>query len=151
MGFSSIQFLHYRNLKNAKISVDAPIIYLIGENGQGKTNFIEGIYYLCFGSSFRTRINERVIKTDEEYAFVKGTYKSSDDIDREIRIQIFKNKKKEIKVDNKIIDDRKKIIQNIPCIIFSHDDMIFVKGSPERKRWFINQTLSLLNQILLIF
>jgi DNA replication and repair protein RecF len=143
MGFSEIQFLHYRNLKDAKISVDAPVIYLIGENGQGKTNFIEGIYYLCFGSSFRTRINDRVIQTDHDHALIKGSYTSSDNLMREVKVNIFKNKKKEIKVDNKIIDDRKKIIQNIPCIVFAHDDMIFVKGAPERKRWFLDQTLSL--------
>ena len=143
MGISYIQFFNYRNIKNSKVSLAAPIIYLIGENGQGKTNFIEGIYYLCFGSSFRTRINERIIKKNENHAVLKGSFISSDNLQREIQVQLFKNKKKEIKVDNKSIDDRKEIIHNIPCIIFSHEDMIFIKGPPEKKRWFINQTLSL--------
>ncbi|MBN2531720.1 MAG: DNA replication/repair protein RecF [Spirochaetales bacterium] len=149
MGFSSIRFLHYRNLKDSEIPVHSPVVFLIGENGQGKTNFIEGLYYLCFGSSFRTRINERIIKNGEDFAFLTGTFFFPDNIESTVSVQIFKNKNKEIKVDNKLINDRKEIIQNIPCIAFSHDDMIFVKGPPEQKRWFLNQTLSLFEPVFI--
>ncbi|MBN2444315.1 MAG: DNA replication/repair protein RecF, partial [Spirochaetales bacterium] len=58
-------------------------------------------------------------------------------------VRIHRNSKKEIIVDSKRIEDRKELVKNSPCILFSHDDMVFVKGSPERKRWFLNQTLSL--------
>lgn len=149
MGFFSIRFFQYRNLKDAEVLIHAPVIFLIGENGQGKTNFIEGLYYLCFGSSFRTRINERIIKNGKDFAFLAGTFLSQDNIESRISVQIFKNKKKEIKVDNKLIDDRKEIIQNIPCIVFSHDDMIFIKGPPEQKRWFLNQTISLFEPVFI--
>jgi DNA replication and repair protein RecF len=149
MGFSKIRFLHYRNLKDAEVTIDAPVIFLIGENGQGKTNFIEGIYYLCFGSSFRTRRNERIIKKGKDFAFLTGTYYTSEKEMSTISIQVFKNKKKEIKLDKKIINDRKSIIQNIPCIVFSHDDMIFIKGPPDQKRWFINQTISLFEPVFI--
>jgi DNA replication and repair protein RecF len=125
------------------------VVFLIGENGQGKTNFIEGIYYLCFGSSFRTRINERIIKNNENFAYITGSFLSCSDMESTISVQILKNKKKEIKVDNKIVNDRKTIIQNIPCIVFSHDDMIFIKGPPEQKRWFLNQTISLFEPVFI--
>jgi DNA replication and repair protein RecF len=51
--------------------------------------------------------------------------------------------KKEIRVNDKPVKDRKELVSNIPCIIFSHEDIGFVNGPPERRRWFFNQTMSL--------
>ena len=54
MGFRSVRFYNYRNLRDSEIVIDAPEVFLIGENGQGKTNFVESLYLVSFGSSFRT-------------------------------------------------------------------------------------------------
>jgi DNA replication and repair protein RecF len=51
--------------------------------------------------------------------------------------------KKRIEKNGKTITDRKDIINTIPCVLFCHDDMHFAVGSPERRRWFIDQTLSM--------
>ena len=43
MGFESVRFYDYRNLINAQVQLSAQEVFLIGENGQGKTNFIESM------------------------------------------------------------------------------------------------------------
>ena len=45
--------------------------------------------------------------------------------------------------NGKTIYDRKDLINTMPCILFCHDDMDFVTGDPGRKRFFIDQSLSL--------
>jgi DNA replication and repair protein RecF len=50
---------------------------------------------------------------------------------------------KQILFNDKPVSDRKELIQNIPCIVFSHGDIAFVSGSPDMQRHFFNQTLSL--------
>jgi len=149
MGFTSIRVFNFRNLKNGRIILDAPEIFLIGENGQGKTNYIEALYLLCFGSSFRTKRDKIMINNSKDIAMVQGTVCTEQDGNMEITIKIARSGKKEIKINSKLIKDRKEIIKNIPCIVFSHSDMEFVIGSPNKRRWFFNQTLSLFNTMFI--
>ena len=44
-------------------------------------------------------------------------------------------------VDGKKIEDRKTLLETIAPIVFCHDDMDFVSGAPERRRWFFDQSL----------
>lgn len=143
MGFNRISLYNFRNIKNAEINVDSKNVVLIGNNGQGKTNFLESIYFLCFGSSFRVRKDKFLVKNNEDEMSVSGSY-FKDNYENKIKIYLVKNGKK-ILFNDKQIKDRKEIINNIPCIIFSHDDINYVKGKPDRKRRFFNQTMSLNN------
>ena len=146
MGFTSVTVYNYRNLTDAEVDVDAPEVFLIGENGQGKTNFLESIYLLCYGSSFRTRTDREIIKIGRNTMSVKG--ESVTDSDNSVGVQIEAGKKR-IHLNGKSISDRKQLIEHVPCIIFCHDDIDFVSGPPERRRWFFNQTMSLYNPLFI--
>ena len=154
MSFFSVSTYNFRNLENSQVNTNEKNIFLIGDNGQGKTNFLEAVYVLCFGNSFRTKIDSLFIKEDEKEMSVKGVYdeKKADDTDAAISaetvikntifLSIVKNKKTII-LNEKKVKDRKEIIYNIPCVVFSHDDIYFVNGTPDRRRTFFNQTISL--------
>src|SRR6056297_101754 len=74
MGFTSISTYSYRNLQNQRVSLKARRIFLVGENGQGKSNFLEAVYLLSYGSSFRTnRENELITHGTREMA-LNGRY-----------------------------------------------------------------------------
>ncbi len=149
MAFNKIRFYNFRNLKNTEILLNAKEIFLIGDNGQGKSNFIEGIYLSCFGSSFRTHINNRLITNNTDTGLINASFKYQDDIDKEITLKLTRNKKKEILVNSKKLKDRKELISNIPCIVFSHDDMEYISGSPKKRRFFFNQTMVLTDAVFL--
>lgn len=142
MGFLFLRLYRFRNLRDETIDLDAPEIFLLGQNGQGKTNLLEAIYLLCFGSSFRTRIDAQLCRDGSQEMSVFGRYRlpSEDENTLQVRIQ---NKSKQILFNDKPVADRKELIQNIPCIVFSHGDIAFVSGSPDMQRHFFNQTLSL--------
>ena len=146
MGFTSVQLFNYRNLADKRIDVDADEIFLVGENGQGKTNFLESIYLLCYGSSFRTKKDKELIRIGEKDMSVRGS--SVTDIENDVQLRI-EGGKKQIQLNGKKITDRKQLLQHLPCIIFSHDDIEFVSGVPERRRWFFNQTMSLYNPLFI--
>ncbi|MDD1748491.1 MAG: AAA family ATPase, partial [Methanothrix sp.] len=55
MGFEGLRFFNFRNLNDAELSLGAREIFLVGENGQGKTNLLEAVHLLCLGSSFREK------------------------------------------------------------------------------------------------
>jgi DNA replication and repair protein RecF len=74
---------------------------------------------------------------------VKGEFFDHNNMKKDIIIRLSKNKAKEIVVDDKKVIDRKELIQNIPCVVFSHSDMQIIIGPPYLQRRFFNQTLSI--------
>ncbi len=145
LSLKAINFRNFTNLDNFKIDESIRDIYLVGNNGQGKTNLLEAIYYVCFGSSFRTNYNKRLIQNNKKEAYLFSEITDDDNQKRTISVKLFENKGKEIRIDSKTVNDRKILIQNTACIVFTHEDMVFINGSPDKKRWFINQTTSLVN------
>jgi len=143
MGFNCFRPFNFRNLEDKEVNLNSPSVFFIGRNGQGKTNFIEGIYNLCFGASFRTNYDQRMIKEGKELSKIQGTFDQDKELNIDISVKLSRKSKKEIRIDSKRIHDRKELIEKIPCIIFSPEDLSFINGPPERRRWFFNQTLSL--------
>ena len=62
MPFLSLSTYNFRNLKNDKIDLLSKEVYFVGENGQGKSNLLEALYYSAYGSSFRTHTDSQIIK-----------------------------------------------------------------------------------------
>ncbi len=141
MIFESINFYGFRNIVNDEIRLSGKNIYLVGENGQGKTNFLESIYLLCVGSSFRTKNDSLFIKSGSKDMSISGFF-LEDNIKRNIKLKIEGGRKK-ISIDDKNIRDRKQLLSDFSCIAFTHDDINFVTGPPAMRRLFINQTISL--------
>jgi DNA replication and repair protein RecF len=145
MFFSFLRTTNFRNLSDAQTFTAAKDIFLVGENGQGKTNFLEALYFCAYASSFRsTRDSElarNVFYQNGEKDF-SATVKIEQSINDEILVK-FEKGKKSILINGKNTVDRKELLSIAPCIVFCHEDMEFVSGSPERRRWFFDQTLSL--------
>jgi DNA replication and repair protein RecF len=146
MGFLSIGSRHFRNLSAGEVMLEAPEVFLVGENGQGKTNFLEAVYLLAYGGSFRAAADQRMIRHQEEEALVRGRF-GFEGVDREVAVRLQQQGGKEIRVDGKAVRDRLQLIENIPCILFSHHDLEIVSGSPEMRRRFFNQVLGLFDPL----
>jgi DNA replication and repair protein RecF len=121
-------------------------IFLIGENGQGKSNFLEAVYFCSFASSFRGASDKELVcaETNEcsVQAFFCDSVLENPTFNNDILIKI-QNDKKSILIDGKNINERKELLYLSPSIIFCHEDMRFITGSPEQRRWFFDQNLCL--------
>lgn len=143
MGFDSVKISHFRNLEEQTVDISSREIYLVGENGQGKTNFLELLYFLCYGSSFRNKNDKMLIKEGEDSFHLSGRFKHSDDfISSRVDVHL-DDKGKKIRLNGKSVSDRKDILAHMPCIVFCHNDLYFVNGNPEKKRIYLDQCLSL--------
>jgi len=146
MAFSSLRIVSFRNLGDAEIDLKGKDIFLIGENGQGKTNFLEALYFVSYGSSFRGVRDSELLRTgDRDFS---AAVKLEDSAYSGITV-FLKDGKKNIVLDGKKIEDRKDLLSVAPCIVFCHEDMEFVSGAPERRRWFFDQTQSLCDPLYL--
>ena len=57
---------NFRNLKNDTIDLSNREVYFVGENGQGKSNILESLYYSSYGVSFRTHTESQIIKKNQK-------------------------------------------------------------------------------------
>ena len=138
----SVSFVNYRNLQNSTINLLSKEIYFVGENGQGKSNLLESIYYSAYGNSFRTRADAEVATKGFSNFSIKTLYRLENGSTENISI-FFENGKKKIDKNGKWIKDRKELINTMPCVLFCHDDLEFAVGEPERRRFFVDQCLSM--------
>lgn len=139
-------FYNFRNLKNDTIDLSSREVYFVGENGQGKSNILESLYYSAYGISFRTHVDSQIIKNGEKNFSINSVYRRNENDIQKISV-IYENNKKRIEKNGKRVQDRKEIINTIPCILFCHDDMRFATGEPEARRFFIDQSLTLYDSI----
>ena len=146
MYISSLRTAFFRNLADAEVFTGAKDIFLVGENGQGKTNFLEALYFCAYGSSFRGVKDSEIARNGEKD--FSAEIKTTEMPDNKVLVKVEKGKKSVI-INDKRIEDRKDLLYVMPCIIFCHEDMEFISGSPEQRRWFFDQVLSLYDPVYL--
>jgi DNA replication and repair protein RecF len=154
MAVFSLRTVAFRNLADGEINTAAKDVFLVGENGQGKTNFLEALYFCSYASSFRgvqdknmARGGEEAFSASAELGFLQTPETAALSPGR-ITVIVEKSRKT-ISLDGKKIEDRKDLLEVVPCVAFCHEDMEFVSGNQERRRWFFDQTQSLYDPVYL--
>jgi DNA replication and repair protein RecF len=146
VSFAFLRTLAFRNLVDAETDLRGKDIFLVGENGQGKSNFLEALYFCSYASSFRGSKDKELVKTGEKDC--SANLSIIDALYSNVSVA-FKGQKKYIVLDGKRVEDRKDLLSVAPAVVFCHEDMEFVAGSPERRRWFFDQTRSLWDPLYL--
>ena len=145
MYIKNIELKNFRNYDNQSIDFINGINLFVGDNANGKTNIIESIYVSAFGKSYRTTKDIELIKFDKEYSRVELNY-SKDDINKKIEVFIDLSNKKYIKQDEIKIKKLSEHVGEILIVIFSPDSLDIVKGSPAKRRSFIDMICSQLSK-----
>ncbi|MBU4314275.1 MAG: AAA family ATPase, partial [Actinobacteria bacterium] len=84
MYLKKLELKNYRNYSQVNLNFDKNTILILGNNGNGKTNLLESIYYLSTGKSHRTYSQDEIIKWGSDYSKVKALVGSekNDELDR---------------------------------------------------------------------
>ena len=147
MPFKRARFVSYRNLEDSEVAVDAERVFLIGENGQGKTNFLEALYYLCYGASFRGLVDAQIPSAGSSSFGLQAQWTGGSGapaLDEEISIRV-DGSSKDIRLNGKPLKDRKELVFHSPAVVFCHEDFTFAAGDPERRRFFFDQCAGMLS------
>jgi DNA replication and repair protein RecF len=144
--FAALRTIAFRNLRDAEVETCGKDVFLVGENGQGKTNFLESVYFCSYASSFRGVRDGELVRNGGKDCAVLARLEGS--LYNRLGVK-YENARKSIDIDGKRLDDRKELLQIVPCIVFCHEDMEFVAGTPEDRRRFFDQTQSLYDLVYL--
>ncbi|HLM61691.1 MAG TPA: AAA family ATPase, partial [Pyrinomonadaceae bacterium] len=99
MLLESLEAQNFRNLQG-EMQFGKNLNIIFGENGQGKTNWLEAIYLLATTKSFKTARLQEAIKFGEELAIVRGAVHQGENIDRTLQVALQGNTKT-LSVNNK--------------------------------------------------
>lgn len=140
MYIKNIELYNFRNYENIKVDFNRNVNLLLGDNAQGKTNLLEGIYLTSIGKSFRTVRDADLVKFGENSAKIKAEA-VKEYFDTAVEIVIKKDAKKSVKKDGVHIKKTSDLLENILIVIFSPEDLKIVKDEPEKRRKFIDREL----------
>jgi DNA replication and repair protein RecF len=144
---SALALRHFRNLRNQELEVPAEGVALIGDNAQGKSNFLEAIYYLETLRSFRGARDAQMVAFGEDVFRVVGTTEAESDEERR-GAQVAaafqrKGKRKKVTIDGSEPDRLSDALGHLSAVIFSPADIDLVSGGPSERRRFLDIVLSL--------
>ena len=144
MYIKEIELKDFRNYKELKVSFSRNVNIFLGNNAQGKTNLLEGIYLNAMARSFKTSRDKEMIRFGEEFCRI-NTISVIDDEEQKTEIIIAKNGKKAVKLDGIKIKKTSELLDRIFIIVFSPEDLKIVKDEPEKRRRFIDRELCQIN------
>ena len=140
MYISELELENFRNYEHLKVSFSRDINIFLGENAQGKTNLLEGIYLNAVARSFKTTRDREMIRFGEEYCKVRAVAHYDDD-EHISEIVISQGGAKAVKVDGVKISKTSELLDRLHIIVFSPEDLKIVKDEPGKRRGFINREL----------
>lgn len=156
MLLESLEVQNFRNLQGV-INCGHNLNIIFGENGQGKTNWLEAIYLLATTKSFKTAKLQDSINFGEELAIIRGKVKQSEEIHRTLQVALQGNTKT-LSVNNKK-ETVTRYLSELHAFVFNADQLEIVRGLPDARRRFLDagitaiyppfvQTLSDYNRVI---
>ena len=132
----------FRNLEHVEITPPADGLVVIGDNGQGKTNLLESIYYLQILRSARGARDQDVVRFGAEGFHIAATIET--DTRHEVGVGFERaGKRKRVRVDGVIPERMSHALGALPAVMFSPADVDLIIGPPSVRRRFLDIVLAL--------
>lgn len=140
MNIQKLKFSHFRNYDSASFSFEPACIHvLFGRNAQGKTNILEGIYYLSHLRSFRTQKTSSLIEHGQE-AFAIECLAERNGRSEDLRVYVQEHKKRLFRYGSPV-SAASSFVGTVNAILFCPDDLNLFSSSPARRRQFMDMEL----------
>ncbi|MEA5410572.1 DNA replication and repair protein RecF, partial [Synechococcus sp. BA-120 BA3] len=128
---------HFRNIDGLQLSLEAPRLLVIGSNGQGKSNLLEGVELLTSLRSHRCSIDRDLIGHGHPWSRLSALTDGADSLQLELRRsggrQAFRNGKR--------LERQLDLIGPLRCVGFSALDLDLVRGEPALRRQWLDRVV----------
>ena len=144
-----IQLYQFKNYTQQKFAFGQRIVGICGNNGLGKTNLLDTIYYICFTKSYFSRADT----LNAHYGMQGFRLEAVADKQQQsfhIVCVLRENNRKEIVVNEELYKRFSAHIGKFPCVMIAPDDVELITGSSEERRRFTDTILSQLNAAYLL-
>lgn len=148
MYLQRLKLANFKNYTDADLTFDNNVNCLVGDNGVGKTNLLDAVYYLSFCKSYFNPLDNQNIRTGAPFFAIHGTYQIGD-----AQIQAsctFQDGQKKMRWDGKACRSFSEHIGRVPLVMVSPNDQQFITGGSDLRRKFIDGVISQVNRDYLL-
>lgn len=141
MHLSSLNIVDYKNIEQADLVFAPKINCLVGENGMGKTNVLDAIYYLSFCKSAFNTIDSQNIRHEAQFALLQGQYElqgATEQITCGLKRGAPKQFRRNKKAYQRLLDH----IGLLPLVMVSPQDSVLITGGSEERRRFVDGVIA---------
>ena len=142
MILKKLSILNYKNIEQADLDLSPKMNCFIGQNGMGKTNLLDAIYYLSFCKSATNPIDSQVMRHEAEFFVVQGLYESEQGDEEDIYCGMKRRQKKSFKRNKKAYQRFSEHVGFIPLVMVSPSDNELILGGSEERRRFMDVAIA---------
>jgi len=148
MHIKKLSLINFKNYTDVSFLLHTKLNCFVGNNGEGKTNLLDSIYYLCMCKSYFTGNDLYSIRNDEEFMIIQANF-SRNEKEEEIYCGLQRNKKKQFRRNKKEYQRLNDHIGLFPVVMVSPSDSQLISEGSEERRKYINSVISQYNKIYL--
>ena len=137
-----ISILNYKNLEQVELDFSSKMNCFIGQNGMGKTNLLDAVYYLSFCKSATNPIDSQNMMHHRDFFVIQGFYETEAGDTEEIYCGMKRRQKKQFKRNKKEYTRLSDHIGFIPLVMVSPSDAELISGGSEERRRFMDVVIS---------
>lgn len=137
-----ISILNYKNLEQVELSFSPKLNCFFGQNGMGKTNLLDAVYFLSFCKSAGNPIDSQNICHDADFFVIQGFYEAADGTPEEIYCGMKRRQKKQFKRNKKEYTRLSDHIGFLPLVMVSPPDSELIAGGSDERRRFMDVVIS---------
>lgn len=142
MYLKQLRLNNFKNYRESEFVFSPKINCIVGNNGEGKTNVLDAIYYLSFCKSYFNPIDSQNILHDADFFAINGQYELVSESPDTVSCQLKRNQKKKFKRNQKEYDRLADHIGLIPLVMISPYDRDLINDGSELRRKYIDGVIS---------
>ena len=132
----------FRNIQLQEIDFSPNINCISGNNGEGKTNLLDAIYYMSMTKSAFASSDKFNFRHGTEEFSLAGTYRMPNGLSSRFALKMGVKGEKKVKRDDKFYQKVSEHVGVLPVVMVSPADVSMVSESGDERRRFVNAVLS---------
>lgn len=140
MSLTKLKLTQFKNYKELSFDINQSVVCFVGENGEGKTNLLDAIYYTCIGKSYFNSVEKQNMMHQTDFFRIESQIHNS-----LIEITYPNQGKKKIKKDKIEYERLADHLGFAPVSFIAPDDNMIILGGSEIRRRFFNSSISQFN------
>jgi DNA replication and repair protein RecF len=141
MHIRTLSLVNFKNFEEVSLNLNQKLNCFVGNNGEGKTNLLDSIYYLCMCKSYFSSTDLYSIRNKEEYMLLQADF-IRENKNEELSCGLQRNKKKQFRRNKKEYEKLSDHIGLFPVVMVSPADIELITGGSEERRKYINGVIS---------
>ena len=148
MFLKKLSLVNFKNFEQAELGFDEEANCLAGDNGAGKTNLLDAIYYLSFCKSYFNPVDSQNIRYDAPLFMIQGDF-VLEGREEKISCGLKRNQRKIFRRNDNEYERLADHIGMLPAVMISPYDIELIMGGSEERRKFIDSIISQYDHIYL--